>query len=173
MPLEYPSSPRQAPLEYPVIELPLSPRREYPPSTPKRCPSIIHRKARACPLSFKRTSTALVVFEIPLEYPSSPRRAPLEYPLIESPLSARRVPAEYPETVGCVPFHNQIEKPARPLYPPQLFYDQSLASSSAGASPAVPAQMWHGRAQSRCRGGTGEPSPGADVAGPSPVPIQP
>ena len=47
----------------------------------------------------------------------------------------------------------------------------------------VPVQMWQGRAQSRCRCergepqslcgcGRGEPSPGADVAGVSPVPVQ-
>ncbi len=34
----------------------------------------------------------------------------------------------------------------------------------SGVSP-VPVQMWQGRAQSRCRCGRGEPSPGADVAG--------
>jgi hypothetical protein len=32
--------------------------------------------------------------------------------------------------------------------------------------------MWQGRAQCRCRCGRGEPSPGADVAGASPVPAQ-
>ncbi len=32
----------------------------------------------------------------------------------------------------------------------------------AGASP-VPVRMWEGRAQSRCRCGRGEPSPGADI----------
>ena len=34
----------------------------------------------------------------------------------------------------------------------------------------VPVQMWPGRAQSWCRCGQGVPSPGADVAGVSPVP---
>ena len=38
-----------------------------------------------------------------------------------------------------------------------------------GAHKAV--QMWHGRAQSRCRCGTGEPSPGADVAAAGPVSV--
>jgi hypothetical protein len=33
-------------------------------------------------------------------------------------------------------------------------------------------RMWRRRAQSRCRCGGGEPSPGADVAGVSPVPAQ-
>ena len=33
-------------------------------------------------------------------------------------------------------------------------------------------QMWQGRGQSRCRCGGGEPSPGADVGGVSPVPVQ-
>ena len=41
----------------------------------------------------------------------------------------------------------------------------------AGASP-VPVQMWQRRAQSRCRCGRGERSPGADVAGASSVPVQ-
>jgi hypothetical protein len=36
----------------------------------------------------------------------------------------------------------------------------------------VPAQMWAGGAQSRRRCGRGEPSPGADVGGGSPVPAQ-
>ena len=36
-------------------------------------------------------------------------------------------------------------------------------SEAAGAG-RVPVQMWHGRAESRCRCGTGEPSHGADVA---------
>jgi hypothetical protein len=36
----------------------------------------------------------------------------------------------------------------------------------------VPAQMWQWRAWSRCRYGTGEPSPGADVAAVSPVLVQ-
>jgi hypothetical protein len=45
----------------------------------------------------------------------------------------------------------------------------------AQARLPVPAQMWPqhaGRAQSRCRCGRGEPSPSADVAGASPVPVQ-
>jgi hypothetical protein len=33
-------------------------------------------------------------------------------------------------------------------------------------------QMWAGRAQSRCRCGWGEPSPGGDVGGVSPVPVE-
>jgi hypothetical protein len=36
----------------------------------------------------------------------------------------------------------------------------------------VPVQMWQGRAPSRCRCGSGEPSPDADVEGASPVPAQ-
>ena len=36
----------------------------------------------------------------------------------------------------------------------------------------VPAQMWEGWAQSRRRCGRGVPSPGADVAGVSPVTVQ-
>ena len=36
----------------------------------------------------------------------------------------------------------------------------------------VPVQMWQERVQSRCRCGSGEPSPGADGAGVSPVPGQ-
>ena len=35
-----------------------------------------------------------------------------------------------------------------------------------------PVQMWQGWAQSRCRSGSGNPSPGADVAGVSPVLVQ-
>ena len=41
-----------------------------------------------------------------------------------------------------------------------------------GQVRAVPVQMWQRSAQSRCRCGGGEPSPGADVAGVSPVPVQ-
>jgi hypothetical protein len=41
----------------------------------------------------------------------------------------------------------------------------------ARAGP-VPVQMWQWRAQSRRRCGRLEPSPGADVAGVSPVPAQ-
>ena len=40
-----------------------------------------------------------------------------------------------------------------------------------GASPVL-VQMWPGWAQSWCRYGSGEPSPGADVAGVSPAPVQ-
>jgi len=40
-----------------------------------------------------------------------------------------------------------------------------------GRAP-VPVRMWQGRAQSRCRCGSGEPSPSADVAAPCPVPVQ-
>ena len=36
----------------------------------------------------------------------------------------------------------------------------------------VPAQMWQWRARSRCRYGTGEPTPGTDVAAVSPVLVQ-
>ena len=36
----------------------------------------------------------------------------------------------------------------------------------------VPVQMWQGWAQFRCRCGRGRPSPGADVAGVGPVPVQ-
>ena len=36
----------------------------------------------------------------------------------------------------------------------------------------VPAQMWQGRARSRCRCGSAKSSPGADVAEASPVPAQ-
>jgi len=36
----------------------------------------------------------------------------------------------------------------------------------------VPAQMWQRRAQSRRRCGSGERSPGEDVAAMSPVPVQ-
>ena len=35
----------------------------------------------------------------------------------------------------------------------------------------VPVQMWEQRAQSRCRCGRGEPSPGADVAGVATYPV--
>jgi hypothetical protein len=38
-----------------------------------------------------------------------------------------------------------------------------------GSVSPVPAQMWQGRAQSRCRCGRGEPSPRADVTRASPV----
>ena len=41
-----------------------------------------------------------------------------------------------------------------------------------GAASPVPVQMWAGRTQSWCRCGSGEPSPGADVAAASPVPVQ-
>ena len=36
----------------------------------------------------------------------------------------------------------------------------------------VPVQMWEGQAQSRCRCGRDGPSPGADVGGMGPVPVQ-
>ena len=46
--------------------------------------------------------------------------------------------------------------------------DVAAGGPSPGADVAmmsrVPAQMWQGRAQFRCRCGRGEPSPGADVA---------
>ncbi len=45
------------------------------------------------------------------------------------------------------------------------------ASANAARYP-VRVQMWQPGAQSRRRCGTGEPSPGADVAGGSPVPVQ-
>ena len=48
---------------------------------------------------------------------------------------------------------------------------QMLKGYVAGASP-VPARMWQGCAQSRCRCGRDAPSPGADVAGVNPVPVQ-
>jgi hypothetical protein len=37
---------------------------------------------------------------------------------------------------------------------------------------SVPVQMWQGWAQSRCRCGSGEPTPGVDVVGLSPLPVQ-
>jgi hypothetical protein len=51
---------------------------------------------------------------------------------------------------------------ARPL--PRRTQRRSLQARGPGA-------VWQGRAQSRCRCGRGEPSPGADVAGVSPVPV--
>ncbi len=45
---------------------------------------------------------------------------------------------------------------------------QSRCRCGRGVSP-VPVQIWEGRAQSRRRCGSGEPSPGADVAEASPV----
>jgi hypothetical protein len=48
---------------------------------------------------------------------------------------------------------------------------QDLHTRPDGRS-AGPAPTWQGRAQSRCRCGRGEPSPGADVGGVSPVPVK-
>ncbi len=58
------------------------------------------------------------------------------------------------------------------LLPPASHPPASQGPRSTQWLGAVPVQRWQGRAQSRCRGGRGEPSPGAEVAAVSPVPVQ-
>ena len=58
---------------------------------------------------------------------------------------------------------------------PPIVPQQSSTRRRCAYGPAIPApaQMWQEAvAQSRCSRGSGEPSPGADVAGASPVPVQ-
>jgi hypothetical protein len=124
------------------------------------------QRRRSCPTRVRPARPVHVVRvgeEVPVvALPPAPLRRSVDSALA----AARRKPAGYPRTcsgwstAGSIAFLGLMTRPAL----------VEILTSCRAARPRQRMQIWRGR--SLCRCGRGEPSPGTDVAGVSPVPAQ-